>query len=113
MTRSIRRLPGNRSRTSTQAMIVPITMLTAVTPSELSTVSLRALNVCLLVSASVKVPHPFSPAVATTAQSGISTRRLNHSIMTPRPRAEPLVRLCREADRRTRAGRPPRHLRSQ
>ena len=58
MTRSISALPGNRSRTSTQAMIVPITMLTAVTARELSTVSLRALSVWVLVSASLKVPEP-------------------------------------------------------
>ena len=103
-------LPGNRSRTSTQAMIVPITMLTAVTTSELTTVSLRALAVCSFCSASRKVPQPFSPAVATTAQSGISTRRLNQIIMMPRPRPAPLVRLCREADRRTRVGRPPATL---
>ena len=85
MTRSMSALPGNRSRTSTQAMIVPITMLTAVTTSELPTVSLRALSVCWLVSASLKAPNPSSAAVAMTAESGISTRRLNQIIVDAQP----------------------------
>ena len=43
------RLPKNRSRTSTQAMIVPTTMLITVTPSDAPTVSLIAAHVCGLV----------------------------------------------------------------
>ena len=43
-------MPQNRSRTSTQAMIVPTTTLTTVTSTEVRTVSLIAAHVCGLVS---------------------------------------------------------------
>jgi len=43
-------LPQNRSRTSTQAMTVPMTMLTRVTISDWVTVSVTAAQVWLLLS---------------------------------------------------------------
>ena len=43
-------LPGKRSRTSTQAIVVPMTMLMAVTMSDWSTVSFTAAHVCGLES---------------------------------------------------------------
>jgi hypothetical protein len=46
MMTSSRRLPTNLSRTRTQAMIVPTTMLIAVTPRAAPTVSLIAAQVC-------------------------------------------------------------------
>ena len=43
-------LPGKLSRTSTQAMIVPITMLTRVTSRDWVTVNVTAAHVWLLLS---------------------------------------------------------------
>ena len=51
MTTSRIRLPGKWSRTSTHAIIVPITTLTAVTSSAWPTVSRSAASVCSLVKA--------------------------------------------------------------
>ena len=102
MSTSRARLPKKRSRTSTQAISVPMTMLTSVTRNAVPTVSRMAAAVCALVTASQKCAHPPSHAVTTTAASGISTSRLNHSIATPRPRPETRVsRRPSRAARRT------------
>ena len=53
------------------------------------------------------MPQPPSAAVTTTAVSGMSTSRLNHSIATPSPSAAPGVRVLRGVDRRVRRGRRP------
>src|SRR6185295_19886613 len=87
MTTSSTRLPQNRSRTSTQAMTVPITMLSRVTSTDCTTVSSTADRVWGLVMVSQKPASPSERAVVTTRPSGISTSRLNHSTATPRPSA--------------------------
>ncbi len=86
ITTSRMRLPQKRSRTSTQAMTVPITMFTRVTRKACSTVSATAASVWGVVIVSMKPEMPPDRAVVTTSASGISTRRLNHSTATPRPR---------------------------
>ena len=52
------RLPKNRSRTSTQAISVPMTTLTTVTRNAVPTVSRIAAAVCSLVTVSQKPLHP-------------------------------------------------------
>ena len=91
MTTSSRRLPGKSSRTSTQAITVPITTLIAVTISAWVTVSRRAAAVCGLVSVSRNVAQPPSIDWITTRHSGISTSRLNHVNAMPRPMPEDRV----------------------
>ena len=103
MTTSRMRLPQNRSRTSTQAITVPITMFTSVTRNACTTVSWTAERVCGFVIASMKPLRPPDRAVVTTRASGISTRRLNHSTATPRPRLEGPERDRVPPDRRLRA----------
>ena len=109
MTTSRTRLPGNRSRTSTQAMTVPITMLTSGHQQRLDDGQLdgrQRLRVGERVPEAA--PAALGRPVATTAASGISTSRLNHIIATPSPspdarcQSEPVA----AAGRRVRAGRP-------
>src|SRR5690242_4474172 len=85
MTTSRTALPGNRSRTSTQAMTVPMTTLSRVTSTDCTTVSSTADRVWGLVMVSQKPANPSEKAVVTTRPSGISTSRLNQSTATPRP----------------------------
>src|SRR4051812_27683182 len=82
-----RRLPGNWSRTSTQAISVPKKALTAATSSADRTVSFRAATDCLLETVSQKCAMPPSVDFATTAASGSSTITLSHAVAIPRPRA--------------------------
>ena len=63
MRTSSSRLPQNRSRTSTQAISVPITTLTPVTRSDWPTVSLIAAQVWGFLSVSTYPCHPSLPAV--------------------------------------------------
>src|SRR4051794_34516251 len=83
----ITRLPGNSSRTSTQATSVPNTALIAATTTAAISVSFSALTDCLLETVSQKCPMPPSVDFATTAASGRSTIRLSQTVATPRPRA--------------------------
>ena len=105
MSTSRMRCPLNWSRTSTQAMSVPITTFTAVTMSAWPTVRRIAAAVCSFVMVSQNAVHPPWLAVITTAVSGMSTSRLNQIIATPSPRPEALPRVVTRVDRRRGAGR--------
>src|SRR4051794_10441611 len=83
----ITRLPGNSSRTSTQATTVPKTALIAATTSAVSSVSSSALTDWRLETVSQKCAMPPSVDFATTAASGRRTIRLSQTVATPRPRA--------------------------
>ena len=78
--------PGNLSRTSTQAITVPITAFSSATPKATPTVSPMALSVWGAVSAAQKASGPPETAVPTTTASGIRTSRLNQTTATPSPR---------------------------
>src|SRR3954453_23472805 len=79
------RLPGNSSRTRTQAGTVPKTALIAATSSDASSVSFSALTDWRLETVSQKCAIPPSVDFATTAARGRSTIRLSHTVVTPRP----------------------------
>src|SRR5699024_4008644 len=64
---SITRLPGKSSRTSTQAITVPITALTPVTASATARVTPSADSAAGAVTASTNPPGPPAKAVATIA----------------------------------------------
>src|SRR5262245_8247383 len=83
------RLPGNSSRTSTQAISVPATALITTTISEATTVSFSAATACSLVTAVQNASHPPSIDRATTAAIGISATMLRYTIAIPRPRTAP------------------------
>ena len=68
--------PKKRSRTSTHAMIVPITALMATTTSDTPTVSFRAVRARSLVIAFQNPSHPLSNAPLIRAANGIRTMRL-------------------------------------
>ena len=73
MSELTKRLPGNSSRTRTQAITVPKTTLIATTMSDAITVSFSAATAC---GARDRVPEraePPSSEVATTAAIGSST----------------------------------------
>src|SRR6476661_2399745 len=82
-------LPGNRSRTRTQAMIVPNTALIRTTISEHTRVSFSAAMACVPVTASQNEPVPLSNALAATAASGRRTMTLRYSVTIPMPRPAP------------------------
>ena len=82
-------LPRNSSRTSTQAIIVPITALITTMISEVITVSLIAETASGSVIASQKAPRPSSNERKTTAPSGISTMMLSQVRTTPRVSTSP------------------------
>src|SRR5204862_1297755 len=82
-----KRLPGNSSRTSTQAISVPNSTLIAVTSSAESSVSFSAATDCLLETVSQKWAMPPSVDFDTTAASGSSTIRLSHAVAIPSPSA--------------------------
>ena len=81
------RLPGNSSRTITQAMIVPKTALIATTIADAPRVSFSAAIACGVVTSSQNEDSPPSNDFATTAASGIRTIRLRYA--TTRPRVSP------------------------
>src|SRR6266545_2575437 len=82
-------LPGKLSRTSTQAIVVPITALIATTISEAISVSFRAAMASGLVIAVQNAPIPPSADFAVSAASGIRTMRLMYAVTRPRPRVAP------------------------
>ena len=69
-------LPRNSSRTSTQAISVPVTALIAATTAEAISVSFSAATACSFVTAVQNASQPVLERLATTAASGISTIRL-------------------------------------
>ena len=107
MIRSSSALPGNRSRTRTQAMIVPITMLIAVMMSDDTTVSVQG-------RAGVVVGedrHERRPAATGGLDDDGGERDQDQQAEPDHGDAEPEGRRrgqrTDEADRRLRAGRPP------
>src|SRR5688572_1740961 len=87
------RLPRNSSRTSTQAISVPVTTFTTTTASETSTVSFSAATASGPLTASQKPVRPASNERTTTAASGMSTIRLSHATASaPAGAARPIGR---------------------
>ena len=84
-------LPGNSSRTSTQARSVPITTLTSVTTSEAPTVSFSAFMACRELTSCQIPPAPSSPAFQASAASGTMTTTLRYAVMSPRDSAGPSI----------------------
>src|SRR4051794_34161195 len=82
-------LPRKSSRTSTQAISVPVTALIATTISETISVSLNAATAWGPVTTSQNSPSPPSSDFAATAASGSRTTTLRYVIATPRPSAAP------------------------
>jgi hypothetical protein len=70
------RLPGNSSRTSTQAMTVPMTTLPAATARATAKVRRSAASAWGWVAASQNAPQPSRPERHTTAVRGRTTTRL-------------------------------------
>src|SRR5690348_16181999 len=76
-------LPGNSSRTSTQASNVPVTALTAETAIATRMVNLNAATASGDETAFQKPESPLSVLVATSAASGSSTITLSHATAIP------------------------------
>lgn len=68
--------PGKRSRTSTQAIAVPMTRLIRATSAEAPMVRVSAAQASGVVTERQKYPGPWSAERQTTAASGIRTIRL-------------------------------------
>src|SRR5215211_7305585 len=83
------RLPGNWSRTSTQAMTVPMTTLPAATSRDTVRVRRSAARAWGWVAASQKAAQPSWPERQTTAVSGRTTTRLRYRVTVPRSSAAP------------------------
>src|SRR5262249_45513114 len=81
--------PGNVSRTSTQAMSVPITRLISATIRDAPTVSCSAAQASGVRTACQNAPGPSAPERHTTAASGMNTTRLRNSTAVPSPRPVP------------------------
>src|SRR5215216_6126256 len=91
-----KRLPGNSSRTSTQAISVPAAALTSATAIDMPIVSLNAETAWFELIAFQKPSRPRSVERATTAAKGSSTTTLSHATETQtstggrgRPRTRP------------------------
>ena len=69
-------LPRNSSRTSTQAMVVPITALTSTTATDRPSVTLSAATPCGFVTALQKASQPPSVERHVSAASGSKTMKL-------------------------------------
>src|SRR4051794_15876416 len=82
-------LPGNSSRTSTQAISVPVIALITTTIADTISVSLNAAIAWSLLTACQNSSRPPSSDFAATAASGSSTITLRYVIATPRPSAAP------------------------
>src|SRR5215212_7339044 len=91
--RSIRalttRLPGNWSRTRTQAISVPIPAFPAATSSDTIRVKRRAARAWGWVAAAQKAAQPSRLERHTTAVSGRTTIRLRYRVTIPRSSAAP------------------------
>ena len=95
-------LPGNSSRTSTQAISVPMTTLIATTPSETSSVSFSAATASGSVIASQNAPRPPSIDCATT---GGERDQDDQAQLQRRPRPRESTALPRAAKPSSAAGR--------
>src|SRR4051794_3152246 len=84
-------LPGNSSRTRTQAISVPNTTLISTTITEATSVIRSDAPACWVDTASQKFPVPSSSDLNTTAASGISATMLRYAIAIPRPRTSPRI----------------------
>src|SRR4051794_15554561 len=71
--------PRNSSRTSTHAISVPVTALTAATPIETRIVNLKAATASLLEIAFQKPSRPLSVLADTSAARGSNTMMLSHT----------------------------------
>src|SRR5215217_8957716 len=83
------RWPGNRSRTRTQAMTVPMTTLPAATRAATAKLRRRAARAWGWVAASQKAAQPSRLERHTTAVSGRTTIRLRYRVTVPRSSAVP------------------------
>src|SRR5829696_6850265 len=83
------RLPGNSSRTSTQATTVPIPAFPAATASATAKVRRRAARAWGWVAAAQNAPQPSRPERQTTAVRGRTTTRLRYRVTVPRSSAAP------------------------
>src|SRR5918994_790474 len=102
--RSIRpltiRLPGNSSRTSTQAISVPITASIAATISDTIRVRRIAATACGAVTASQNASTPPSNERTTTAASGIRAIRVSQATERPPATSGPAaISACRRGRR--------------
>src|SRR4029453_17081766 len=102
------RLPGNWSRTSTQAMTVPMTTMPAATSRDTVRVRRSAARAWGWVAAAQKAPQPSWPDRQTTAVSGRTTIRLRYRVTVPRSSAAP-PRTCSPTRRRLTALAANRH----
>src|SRR4029453_9496571 len=84
------RLPGNSSRTSTQAIRVPTPTLTTTTTRATANVSRSAARACGVVAACQNGAAPSRDERHTTAASGSSTIKLRYRVTVPRSSAAPL-----------------------
>src|SRR3954463_6007355 len=82
-------LPRKSSRTSTQAISVPVTALITTTIADVMNVSFSAASACGPVTTSKNSDTPPSSDLTATAASGSSTMMLRYVIATPRPSAAP------------------------
>src|SRR5215207_10363072 len=82
-------LPGNWSRTSTQAIRVPMTTLPAATTRATAKVRRRAARAWGWVAAAQNAPQPSRLERHTTAVSGSTTIRLRYRVTVPRSSAAP------------------------
>ena len=87
-------LPGKSSRTSTQAMRVPMTTLISATTTETTIVTRNASTAPGAVTASQKPLQPSSKEWKVNAANGSSTMMLSHNaaVETPSGPTEPLTR---------------------
>src|SRR4029453_3510801 len=83
------RLPGNWSRTSTQAMTVPMTTLPAATSRDTVRVRRSAARAWGWVAASQKAAQPSRDDRHSTAARGRRTTRLGYRVTVPRSSAAP------------------------
>src|SRR5215208_8299062 len=83
------RLPGNWSRTSTQAMTVPMTTLTVATSSATAKVRRSAARAWGWVAAAQNAPQPSRVERQRTAVRGRTTIRLRYRVTIPRSSAAP------------------------
>ena len=97
------RLPGKSSRTSTHAMIVPITTLISATITETNNVTRNDAKATGAVTASQNPEIPSSNAVAVNAASGSRTITESHRVATPIP-SGPTLPVTRASFRRRATG---------
>src|SRR5205085_4562583 len=92
--------PGKRSRTSTQAVIVPKTALTSAARMAATTLSFSAATASGFEIEFQNPDRPSSRDAATTAASGSTTISVRYPVTNPRERAVPALSLGRARPRR-------------